>query len=101
MIDYIIFGLTVASILFLILSIIYLIRQRVLEDKRLTYGINTLIFGLVFLGLFILIKHIEYANVIFGLNLTFMNILSNIAYLIFLPLMAVCILVATQIFKEI
>lgn len=101
MINYIIFGLTVASILFLILSIIYLIKQRILEDKRLTHGINTLIFGLIFLGLFVLVKHIEYANIIFGLNITFMNILLNIASLVFLPLMAVCILVATQIFKEI
>lgn len=101
MIDYIIFGLTAASVLFLILSIIYLLKQRVLEDKRLAYGINTLLFGLVFLGLFILVKHIEYANVIFELNLTFVNLLLNIGNLIFLPIMAVCIFVSALIFKEI
>lgn len=101
MIDYIIFGLTAASVLFLILSIIYLLKQRVLEDKRLSYGINTLLFGLVFLGLFVLVKHIEYANVIFELNLTFTNLLLNISNLIFLPIMAVCIFVSSLIFKEI
>ena len=101
MINYIIFGLTAAAILFLILSIVYLIKQRVLEDKRLTHGIDTLLFGLIFLGLFLIVKHIEYASIVFELNISFINILINIAYLVFIPLMAICFLVAIVMFKEI
>lgn len=101
MIAYINFILTCASIIFLILSLIYLLKQRVLEDKRLTQGIDTLLFGLIFLGLFLLVKHVEYAGIIFELNLSFINTLSHIAGLAFLPLMAICFLVAIIMFKEI
>lgn len=101
MIDYVIFGLTAASILFLILAFIYLIKQRVLEDRRLTHGIDTLLFGLIFLGLFLIIKHIEYANIIFEFNISFINTLISIAHLVFVPLMAICFLVAIVMFKEI
>lgn len=101
MIDYVNFTLTCASIVFLILSVIYLLKQRVLEDKRLIHGIDTLLFGLIFLGLFLIVKHIEYANVIFELNLSFINTLLYVAGLAFLPLMAICFLVAIIMFKEI
>ncbi len=101
MINYVIFGLTAASILFLILSIIYLIKQRVIEDRILTHGIDTLLFGLIFLGLFLIVKHIEYANIVFEFNISFINILINIAHLVFIPLMAICFLVAIIMFKEI
>lgn len=101
MINYVLFSLTAASILFLILSFIYVLKQRVLEDKRLAHGIDTLLFGLIFLGLFLLVKHVEYANIIFSLNLSFINTLSNIAYLVFVPLMAISFLVAIIMFKEI
>ncbi len=101
MIEYINFTLTAVSILFLILAFIYLLRQRILEDKRLLQGTNTLLFGLIFLGLFLIIEHIKWSNICFNLNWTFITTLSNISNLVFAPLMAVCFLVSICFFKEI
>lgn len=101
MISYINFALTGASILFLILAFIFLLKQRVLEDRRLTYGIDTLLFGLIFLGLLLLVKHIKWANICFDLNWTFVATLYNISNLIFAPLIAICFLVSIFLFNEI
>ena len=108
MLDYFIFGLSAASFILVILSLIFINKKKLYEHPKLEPGINALLFGLFFLALFLLIKALEYANLLFheiflkitpGIT-TYLNYLTSISDLAFVPLTAVCFFVAMLMFKR-
>ncbi len=66
MIDYILFAGISLSFAFVILSVIFMWREKEFEDKRLKGSVNVLLLGLVFLAIFLLSKSVEYGMKLFG-----------------------------------
>ena len=102
--DYFIFGLSIASFVFIVLALFFMIKEKKFENKKLKSGINMIIFGLFFLVLLIGINMLYYANEIFNfeefLPLIYINYLTQIADFGFVPLVAVLFLIAMFIFKK-
>ena len=96
------------STIFLLLSIIYLIKYRRFQDIKLINAINTYIFGLIFLLIFLLIKSLDlcrqfvkefapnYYNT-FGAYVNYMLLGSDL----FIVLMiAICYMISVILLKE-
>lgn len=106
MINYFIFGLSIGAFIFILLSLIFIVKEKRFEDKKLKSGINAIIFGLFFLILLIAINLINYADKIFNLEgflpsvNIYINYLIQIANLAFILLIAIFFLVAMLIFRR-
>ena len=99
MIDYIIFGLVGFSFIFVLLSSIFICKEKEFEDKRLKKTINSLLAGIVFLEVFLLSKSIEYGLKIFSsINI---NYYTGIIEIVSLSLMAIFFLVGMILMKDI
>jgi hypothetical protein len=99
--EYILTGINVLSFVFIVLSVLVMIKIKKFEDLRLGNGFKVLILGFFFLGLFLLINVIRYLNTIFQfVQENYLSYLFNIEELILIPLFAICFLAAIILFKE-
>jgi hypothetical protein len=99
--DYILTGINVLSFVFIVLSILVMVKIKKFEDLKLGNGFKGLILGFFFLGLFLLILVIKYLNTIFEfIQENYISYLFSISELVLIPLFAICFLVAIYLFKE-
>ena len=102
--QYILFGLYVLSFVFVLLGIIFLKRLKDYENNRLEDGYNALLFGLFCFLLFLLVKVLIYVNRLFLESVSlgqYFNLLNSLGFLVFIPLMSVCFVVALILFTDI
>ena len=100
--SYLLLGLYVLSLVFVILGIIFLIRFRDYENKRLLDGYNSLLFGVFAFALFLFVKVVFYFSSIFRFRVIFgyMEFLISLSNVVLVPLMVICFLVGIWLFRE-
>lgn len=106
--SYVIFGLSILGFIFVLLNIIFIAKEKRFENEKLEQGLNTIIFGLFFLMLLITINVLKYGDEIFHKYFIkvlpavtiYINYLIQITNLIFIPLIAICFLIAMVFFRK-
>ena len=99
MIDYILFILMTLCFVFVSLSVYFIFMMKEFEDKRLKNSINLLLLGLSSLGVFLLVKSLEYGlNLFFSDNITYY---ANLFELIGISLMVMFFLVGMILMREV
>jgi len=106
--EQIILGADIFSLLFLLLTIVFLVKNRDFERSEFENSINVLIFGLFFLLLNILTSIIKFADLAFHSTLakaipditTYVTYMITVADVALLPLFAVCMLVGVFLARE-
>ncbi len=101
-------GMDVLTLLFALVTLVYLKRNREYERLELESGVNALLFGMFFLFIALLITTFVdlgkvYAPVLAQLlpqAQTYVGYLQNISDLALLPLFGVCFLVAVLLVKK-
>jgi len=103
--EYLLFGLSIFSFVFVLLGLVFFLRLRFYEDKRLQSGISALLFGVFLLMLFLLSKSLYYSMFflegIFNGFGGYVSLINSLSGIVFLPLMSICFLVGMLLFKEI
>ena len=103
--DYLLLGLYFMGFVFSIFGFVFLNRLKHYEDERLENGLNALLFGVFSFSLFMLVKSGYYLYILFPDALeiiaSYLVFLNSLSSLIFVPLMAVCFLVAMLLFNEV
>lgn len=97
----ILFILFLLSFVILGYNVVILIKRKEYENSRIFNGYNILIFGVVLLGLAVLVKTIKFGMLTFYGGLGYLIYLDIISNLILIPLFGISYLVAMFSFKEV
>lgn len=84
----------------IVYNIIVLIKRKEYENKRIFFGYNILMFGLVILALSLLTKTVKFAFLTFTSEQDYLVYMDIIGSLILTPLFAISFLVAMWVFKD-
>lgn len=99
MIDYILFGLTGFSFLFITLSILFIWKEKEFEEDRLKKSLNSLLLGIVFLDIFLLVKTLNYGLELF--TKLSVNLYVPYVELISISFMVIFFLVGMMVMSEV
>ncbi len=108
LLDQLLFGVLVFSVFFLFLTLVFLIKNRQYERSQFEQSINSLVFGLFFLLLSMLVQLLNAINETFKGSLakmipdinTYLDYLLTISDVALVPLFAVCFFVGIYLAKE-
>lgn len=97
--------LSLLGLIFLVYTLIFLIKRKEYESNRVLNGYNVLIFGVFLLGLTFFIKFIKYLIIefsgYFGMLNDFLSFFDLISNVFLLTLFSISFLVGVFIFREI
>ena len=106
--EQIILGIDIFALLLLVVGIVFLVKNRNFERSEFENSINTMIFGLFFLVLVVLISIIEYLDLAFHNSLigaipditTYVNYMVTVSEIALIPLFAICFLVGVFLARD-
>ena len=100
MLNEVIIGLTIANMMMLVVSMIFMIKMRRFESEKAKTVLNLLVSGMAFYLLLLIADVLWYLGFFGVYEISWHGIIRNTAVLVMGPLVAMCILASVFVIRE-